>query len=43
MCLMGFENGKSLKHYLVRASLPKFMRVEDMKHLGKELVWSVIL
>lgn len=42
MSVTGFRYGKSLEDYLVRATLPK-LNVEDVKHVGKRLVWSVVL
>ena len=41
--VVGFQNGKSFKDYLVRAKLSKFERVENVNHVGKRLAWSVIL
>ena len=34
--VIGLRNGKSLKDFLVRATLPK-LRVEDVNHVGKNL------
>ena len=34
----GFRKGKNLRDYLVRATLPNLMRVEDVKQIGKNLV-----
>ena len=42
--VVGFQNGKSLKDYLVRALLEDYLRrVKNVNHVGKKLAWSVIL
>ena len=41
--IIGFRNGKSLKDFLVRATLPILNDSGRCESCGKELVWSVIL
>ena len=35
--VIGFRNGKNLKDFLVRATLPNLTRVEDVNHVEKNL------
>ena len=41
--VVGFQNGKSLKDYLVRAKLPKIDESGRCEPCGKKIVLSVIL
>ena len=36
--VIGFRNGKSLKDFLVRETLPKSAGAADVNHVGKKLV-----
>ena len=40
---VGFQNGKNLKDYLVRATLPILDNSKRCEPCGKKLVWSVSL
>ena len=41
--VIGFWNGKSLKDFLVTATLPIFNESGQVEPCGKKLVWSVTL